>query len=154
MKKAIAAAYAGFPIGVRDWVPPAEMPSFLAQAHVGLLPLIPDGTNDDWMRCKCPTKLFEFMAMEMPTVASAYGEVRGIISDGEDGLLAGDRNEFIERMRLLAGDAELRARMGKRARESAVSRYSLHGQRDILRDIVRSVAERHESVGPVVGGKA
>lgn len=141
MKEEIEKKYEGLPVVVRDWVPPDDMPSFLHQADVGLLPLLPDSKNEDWMRCKCPTKLFEFMAMAMPTVSSDFGEVRRVIRDGEDGFLAGDKVAFIEKMKLLATDRNLRERVGARAREVAVARYSLNAQRGPLCDIVRAAAK-------------
>ena len=67
----------------------------------------------------------EAMACEVPVVASRVGGVPEVVTDGETGFLSavGDVDKMADDAgRLLAG-GELRADMGRRARESAVSRY-------------------------------
>lgn len=105
------------------WIPPDRMPEFLSGAQIGLLPLIPDAANSEWMRCKSPTKLFEYMAMEIPAVASRYGEAESIVEDGREGFLASSREEFARRLADLAGSPPLRREMGARARRRAEERY-------------------------------
>jgi glycosyltransferase involved in cell wall biosynthesis len=63
----------------------------------------------------------EAAAAGRPIVASDIGGLRDIVADGETGLLvpAGDRAALREALRRLAGDAELRARMGAAAAERA-----------------------------------
>ena len=68
----------------------------------------------------------EAMACEVPVVASRVGGIPEVVTDGETGFLSevGDVEEMSERAARLAADEELRREMGRRARESAVSRYS------------------------------
>ncbi|HJU56087.1 MAG TPA: N-acetyl-alpha-D-glucosaminyl L-malate synthase BshA [Pyrinomonadaceae bacterium] len=68
----------------------------------------------------------EAMACEVPVVASRVGGLPEVVTDGETGFLSevGDVDEMSERAARLAMDEELRREMGRRARESAVSRYS------------------------------
>jgi N-acetyl-alpha-D-glucosaminyl L-malate synthase BshA len=68
----------------------------------------------------------EAMACEVPVVASRVGGVPEVVTDGETGYLSEVGN--VEKMaadasRLLA-DEDLRREMGRRARQSAISRYS------------------------------
>lgn len=67
----------------------------------------------------------EAMACEVPVVASRVGGVPEVVTDGETGFLSdvGDVEKMANDAGRLVGDAELRREMGKRARESAVSRY-------------------------------
>jgi N-acetyl-alpha-D-glucosaminyl L-malate synthase BshA len=68
----------------------------------------------------------EAMACEVPVVASRVGGVPEVVTDGETGCLAavGDVDKMArDAARLLTDDAARRA-MGRRARESALSRYS------------------------------
>lgn len=68
----------------------------------------------------------EAMACEVPVVASRVGGVPEVVTDGETGCLAevGDVEKMAEdAARLLSDDASRRA-MGRRARESALARYS------------------------------
>lgn len=67
----------------------------------------------------------EAMACEVPVIASHVGGLPEVVTDGVDGFLSevGDVDEMaIDAAKLLA-DEKLRREFGKRARESAVSRY-------------------------------
>jgi N-acetyl-alpha-D-glucosaminyl L-malate synthase BshA len=67
----------------------------------------------------------EAMACEVPVIASRVGGIPEVVTDGETGFLSevGDVEKMATDAGLLLGDANLRREMGKRARESAVSRY-------------------------------
>src|SRR2546428_5740559 len=67
----------------------------------------------------------EAMACEVPVVASRVGGVPEVVSDGETGFLSdvGDVEKMADDAVRLLVDAALRHEMGKRARQSAVSRY-------------------------------
>jgi L-malate glycosyltransferase len=67
----------------------------------------------------------EAMACEVPVIASRVGGVPEVVTDGETGFLSevGDVNKMADDAARLLTDTELRREMGKRARESAVSRY-------------------------------
>jgi len=105
-----------------DWISPDRIPDYLAGIDVGLLPLIQD---TKFNKAKSPTKLFEYMAMAKPVVATNIGEAGRIIRDEENGFLAKDKNEFINKMEILIKDMGLRQQMGKNAREDVGKKYSL-----------------------------
>ena len=67
----------------------------------------------------------EAMACEVPVIASRVGGIPEVVTDGETGFLSavGDVEKMAEDAARLLIDPELRREMGKRARESAVSRY-------------------------------
>jgi glycosyltransferase involved in cell wall biosynthesis len=67
----------------------------------------------------------EAMACEVPVVASRVGGVPEVVTDGETGFLSavGDVDKMAQDAAKLLLDKDLRFEMGKRARESAVSRY-------------------------------
>jgi N-acetyl-alpha-D-glucosaminyl L-malate synthase BshA len=68
----------------------------------------------------------EAMACEVPVIASRVGGVPEVVTDGETGYLSevGDVEKMSADAARLVLDEELRREMGRRARESAVSRYS------------------------------
>lgn len=73
-----------------------------------------------------PNSLSEAQAVGLPAVAMECHEgIREIIEDGESGFVVpiSERQQFVEKMILLAGDRPLRIRMGRRAQE-IVNRYS------------------------------
>ena len=67
----------------------------------------------------------EAMACEVPVVASRVGGVPEVVTDGETGFLSevGDVDKMANDAARLLTDHAFRTEMGKRARESAVSRY-------------------------------
>jgi len=67
----------------------------------------------------------EAMACEVPVVASRVGGIPEVVTDGETGFLSevGDIDKMAVDAALLLSDPILRREMGKRARESAVTRY-------------------------------
>jgi N-acetyl-alpha-D-glucosaminyl L-malate synthase BshA len=68
----------------------------------------------------------EAMACEVPVIASRVGGIPEVVSDGETGYLSavGDVSKMSADAARLLADEELRLSMGRRARESAVSRYN------------------------------
>ena len=72
-----------------------------------------------------PTVLLEAMAMGCPVVASRVGGVPEIICDGENGLLvpAGEPAPLEEAIGQLAGNGELRSRMGEAGRRRVVGEF-------------------------------
>ena len=66
------------------------------------------------------------MACEVPVVASRVGGVPEVVTDGETGCLAeaGDVEKMAADAARLLADGAARREMGRRARESALSRYS------------------------------
>ncbi|PWT94892.1 MAG: N-acetyl-alpha-D-glucosaminyl L-malate synthase BshA [Blastocatellia bacterium] len=67
----------------------------------------------------------EAMACEVPVIASRVGGLPEVVTDGETGYLSpvGDVDKMARDAGRLLADGELRRGMGKRARESAISRY-------------------------------
>lgn len=104
------------------WIDADMMPRYLDAIDIGFLPL---ARVTRFNRAKSPTKLFEYMAMARPVVASCIGEASHIVRDGVNGFLAGSQDEFTEHAARLIGDADLRHRMGQAAQRDAQDLYSL-----------------------------
>jgi N-acetyl-alpha-D-glucosaminyl L-malate synthase BshA len=68
----------------------------------------------------------EAMACEVPVIASRVGGVPEVVDDGQTGFLSavGDVDKMADDAVHLLTDAKLRREMGRRARESAIGRYS------------------------------
>lgn len=88
-----------------------------ARAHIAVLPSRREGL---------PKSLLEAAACGRPMVASDAPGCREVAIEGETGLLhpIDDAPRLAEALLRLMGDAELRDRMGARARDLAVSRFS------------------------------
>jgi N-acetyl-alpha-D-glucosaminyl L-malate synthase BshA len=67
----------------------------------------------------------EAMACEVPVIASHVGGLPEVVTDGETGFLSavGDVDKMANDAVRLLGNEDLRRKMGRRARESAIGRY-------------------------------
>ena len=110
-----AAIFTGF-------VSHAEVVSYVNTADIAIVP-VPYMKQEMWLS---PMKLFEYMASGRAVVASAMGQIKDVIKDGENGLLvpAGDEMALANAINNLIDDVALRSRLGKRAREDAVQNHS------------------------------
>ena len=89
-----------------------------------------------------PTKLFEYMAMAKPVVASRLGQIAEVLEDGRTALLVepGDARALADALLRLSSSPELRARLGEAARRACAERYTwTHNARRVL-DAYRALA--------------
>jgi glycosyltransferase involved in cell wall biosynthesis len=120
--------------GVR-WDPVTEVED-LSELDIGIMPL-PD---DEWSKGKCGLKGLSYMALEIPTVTSPVGVSTAIIEDGANGFLASSEDEWVDRLSRLVESAELRAALGKAARETVVRRYSVESQKGRYLEYLNALA--------------
>jgi glycosyltransferase involved in cell wall biosynthesis len=133
---------AGVPVrGVR-WSLDAEL-TYFQDADVGIYPL-PD---DAWTRGKCGGKAVQYMACEVPLVASPVGVLKDLVRDGETGFVAGDGDAWVRALRSLAEDPGLRRRLGSAGRALIEVRYSLRKGAEILADAIQGVVGGGRRVG-------
>ena len=73
-----------------------------------------------------PTKLFEYLAMQKPVVASRLGQIAEVIADGDNGLLVepGDAEALARAIINLAANRDLCRRLGEAARRTVVERFT------------------------------
>jgi glycosyltransferase involved in cell wall biosynthesis len=123
-------------LGIRGvpWREESEIQD-LCEIDIGLMPL-PD---DEWAKGKCGLKALQFMALELPVVASPVGVNPAIIDDGADGFLAATEDQWFERLSTLIESAEMRAAVGRAARERVVSAYSVASQRETYLRLLREL---------------
>ena len=100
-------------VGYQDEVAP-----YYAAFDALILPSANEGT---------PVSAIEALAGGRPVVATRVGGVPDVVRDGVDGFLVepGDVDAMADRLAELAGDSELRARMGAAGRERVLERYSV-----------------------------
>jgi glycosyltransferase involved in cell wall biosynthesis len=88
-----------------------------------------------------PVTVIEALAAGRPVVATRVGGVPDVVREGEDGFLVemGATDELAERLQRLAGDPELRERMGKAGRARVVPRYAVERLVDDVDRLYRSL---------------
>lgn len=93
----------------------------LMQFDIGIMPL-PD---DEWTLGKCGFKLLQYMALEIPAVASPVGANLDIIKQDETGFLCATPEEWYIALKKLIDNSDLRLQLGKRGRKLVEARYSV-----------------------------
>lgn len=73
-----------------------------------------------------PTKLFEYMSMGKAIAASKLDQLAKVLSHGETAILfePGNVDQFVAAVQSLACDPNLRASLGRRAREVAIAKHT------------------------------
>ena len=109
--------------------------SLLLSFDIGVMPL----RDDVWSRGKCGLKLIQYMASGLPSITHPIGAAREIITDGVNGMLRSDMNDWRDAMDLLCGDVKQRALMGLAARQAVEENYSLKVWGPKVREIIESL---------------
>lgn len=128
------------------WSEASEI-SLIRSMDIGIMPL-PD---EPWARGKCGYKLIQYMACGLPVIASPVGVNAQIVEEGINGFFARTPADWVEAIRRLACDADLRRAMGRNGRRKIQSSYSLavHGPRlaGMLREVMEAGQPRRARCG-------
>jgi glycosyltransferase involved in cell wall biosynthesis len=114
-------------LGLRDhvrfegWVDFSRIPSYLAASDVCVIPLIQSVQTDSALS----HKLFQYMLMGKPVLASSCVEMSRVVQGADCGLLfpPGDSDAMARELIRLT-DPELRARLGDNGRRAVHDRYA------------------------------
>ena len=105
-------------------VPQAETPLLLAASSCFVSPHVPNPDGTAFFGS--PTKLFEYMAMERPIIASRLEQIGDILSDGATAILVDPNNEraLANAISKVARDYDLGCRLASCARAEAIGRFT------------------------------
>lgn len=100
----------------------------LMQFDIGIMPL----NNSEWEKGKCAFKLLQYLALEIPAVASDVGLNSKLISNAENGFLLheNDTTSWLSALLTLLKDEGLRNKMGKSGREKVQKYYSVDANKE------------------------
>lgn len=101
-----------------------QAPKYLAAADILVSPHVPMPDGRPFFGS--PTKLFEYMAMGKPIVASNLDQLAKVLTHRETAMLVepGNARELADAIRLLATHSEMRDYLGNNARKSALSNHT------------------------------
>lgn len=104
------------------WVPNNVYPYKLKLLNfdIGLAPLVDTPFN----RCKSAIKYFEYSVVGTPTVASNIPPYSDVITHMVDGILVNSNEEWVEAIRMLLRDKNLRKKLAKKAYENVYENYN------------------------------
>jgi glycosyltransferase involved in cell wall biosynthesis len=105
-------------------IPHSSIPRYLDACDILVAPHLPMPDGSAYFGS--PTKLFEYLAMARPVVASRLGQMAEILTDGENAILVepGDPAALAAAIINLATDEPLRRRLGANARSLVMSKYT------------------------------
>ncbi|KAF0213252.1 MAG: group 1 glycosyl transferase, partial [bacterium] len=100
------------------------VPSYLDACDILVSPHVPMEDGSDFFGS--PTKLFEYMAMAKPIVASRLGQIADVIEDGKNGYLIEPANvamlvEVLTKLSAKPSDCKV---LGAQAREDVIANYT------------------------------
>ncbi len=93
----------------------------LADADIG----ISWTPTDRWSLGKCGLKILQYMAAGLPVIANPVGMQAVLVRHGETGFLAQTPGEWVQAVRTLAENPELRQRLGRAGRLVVEREYSV-----------------------------
>jgi len=85
--------------------------------------------DDEWTKGKCGLKGLTYMALGIPTIMSPVGVNISIIKDGDNGFLAADIPEWVEKISILIDNEMLRIGIGRKGQSTVLERFSVHAQK-------------------------
>jgi len=109
----------------------------LQQFDIGLYPL-PD---EEWVYGKSGLKAIQYMALGVPTIATALGANFRIIEQGINGYLIDSDNykDWKTKLELLLTDSEHRKSLGLAARNTIIKKYSIEANKQKYLDIFNNI---------------
>ncbi|MBK7963899.1 MAG: glycosyltransferase [Bacteroidetes bacterium] len=98
--------------------------------------------DDEWAKGKCGLKGLQYMAMSIATVMSPVGVNTEIIQDGENGMLATETVEWVDKISRLIEDQGLRQKCGFNGRKTVEEKYSVKALQPIYLNYFKSLTEQ------------
>jgi glycosyltransferase involved in cell wall biosynthesis len=110
----------GIDVVNRRWSEQTEVADIL-DMDIGLMPL----SDDEWTRGKCALKALQYMSAGIPAVCSPVGANMEAVTDGVEGFLPRNDEEWVDRLSELVLSSGLRNELGTAGREKVLAGYDL-----------------------------
>lgn len=94
----------------------------LQKFDIGVMPM----EDTDWEKGKCGFKALQYMALEIPAVASSVGANQEIIDHGINGFLCQNPEEWYTYLEQLIASEKLRKSIGEAGRKKVLEKYSVY----------------------------
>ncbi|MCC7402052.1 MAG: glycosyltransferase family 4 protein [Chitinophagaceae bacterium] len=104
---------------------------------IGVYPL-PD---EEWVLGKSGLKAIQYMAMGIPTIATAIGANFRVIENGVSGYLVKTEKEWIEKISLLNENADIRAQIGRAASKRVLELFSIRANAGKYLDVLEKTEQ-------------
>ncbi|MFA5070042.1 MAG: glycosyltransferase [Patescibacteria group bacterium] len=127
-----------------ELIPHQDIPKYLAACDVLVSPHVPLADNTPFFGS--PTKLFEYMAMGKPIVASSLAQIGQVLEDEKSALLVepGNVDQLAEAIIRISDDKSLREKIGKGAREKLINNYTWQHNADRILNMIQFNEKNHK----------
>ena len=107
----------------------------LSEIDIGIMPL-PD---DEWSRGKCGLKGLQYMSLGIPTIMSPVGINKEIITDGQNGFLARNKNEWIDKISFLIEQPDNLSKIGIQGQKTIMEKYSVKANKYTYLNVLQNI---------------
>ena len=143
-RRAFATADLKDRVEILDWMPFEEMRRHVGEAHIGLILFQPGIQNHIFAM---PHKMFDYMRERLPVILPEFAiEVAPIVREEECGILLdpSQPQAIADALDRLAGDPELRKRLGENGRRAVFRRYNWERESEKLLEVYRRLDTESE----------
>jgi glycosyltransferase involved in cell wall biosynthesis len=119
-----------------------RLPELLADTDVNLAPLEPHNPFTDSKSC---IKYLEAGLVEVPTIASARSDFKRVITDGRNGLLVHNKNDWETAIGQLLEFPDKRRTLGASARDDVQERHTVFAAARKIHDVFSSLSSPESS---------
>jgi len=127
----------GIEVEAIPWKEECEIDT-IRRFDIGVYPL-PD---EEWVLGKSGLKAIQYMALGIPTIATAIGANFRVIENGVSGYLVNNEEEWLEKIRLLSEDEVIRAQIGRSASRRVLELFSIKANAAKYLDVLKKM-EQH-----------
>lgn len=116
------------------------MPRYISAFDIACSPKVDCAVN----RAADPIKIYEYMSMGLPVVASAVGETTNVIESGYDGFLAkpGDEDDLERILKYVIQNLDSLQEVRRKAREKIVKNYTQQVFLEKIRDELKGLVTK------------
>ena len=125
---------------VIEWKKESEILD-LNKIDIGLYPI----HMDEWSLGKGGLKMMQYMAIGVPGVATDYGTAQHLIDHGSNGYLVSTDQEWVDVLKLLIDNNELRSEVGNQALHDLEKNYSYNAIKDLYLNILNATLNHHDN---------
>lgn len=112
--------------------------AIISQFDIGLYPL----PNEEWVLGKSGLKALQYMALGIPTIATAIGANFRVIEHGKSGFLVNNEQEWLDNLLQLAESEQLRRQIGQAAAQRVEKYYSIRANQPTYLSVWDSVYKK------------
>jgi len=130
-------------ISFEGWQPSYKLPSFIEASDICLIPHLKTKHTDNTI----PHKLFQYIFMRKPVIATNCNPIERILKETEAGLVYPSNNEIqlAEKILYLYSNPSLRSEMAEKGHKAIIEKYNWESSSKNLIDLYKKIESEYEN---------